>query len=336
LASYHLTADWLGAATAVSVAPLVLSVGALRYRLSVQLWATGCLLVGIGSLAVVLGIERFNVASGGPGSGVDLAPLFGPPANAIRLMILILTGMTTAYVMVRANGLLLRAGAEATQRANLARFLPSEVAPLIAQGSGDWRSGRRQRVAIVFVDLRGSTALAEDMDPAQLSVFISAFRRRIMRATTDHGGMIDKFIGDGALIVFGVPEPREDDTTRAFLCGCEILRLVERWNLKRGFDPPIRVGIGIHAGEAFCGVLGDEERLEFTILGDAVNVAARIEQATKQFGAPLLVSEAVVQEALCDAGWREVAREPLRGRSVPVGIFAPGELLPVDESQQAG
>jgi adenylate cyclase len=174
------------------------------------------------------------------------------------------------------------------------------------------------------VDLRGSTKIAEDMDPAQLSVFISSFRRRVTRAVKAYPGVIDKFIGDGAFIVFGIPEPQPGDADRAVRCGREIVRLIANWNAKRRFDPPVRVGVGIHIGEAYCGIVGDEERLEFTVLGDAVNVAARIEQATKEFNEPLLVSEAVARETDAANRWREVTREPLRGRLQPMGIFAPG------------
>ena len=119
------------------------------------------------------------------------------------------------------------------------------------------------------------------MDPTRLAVFIASFRRRVIQAAALHGGMIDKFAGDGALVLFGVPEAKPDDAARALACGRTLLDLVERWNAKRNFDPPLRIGIGVHTGEMFCGVVGDEDRLEFTVLGETVNTAARIEQATK-------------------------------------------------------
>jgi adenylate cyclase len=161
------------------------------------------------------------------------------------------------------------------------------------------------------------------MDPAHLSVFVSAFRRRVMRAAQAHGGMIDKFMGDGALLIFGVPESKPDDAQRAIQCAWEILRLVTHWNTKRRFDPPVRVGIGLHTGEAFCGVVGASERLEFTVLGDVVNVAARIEQATKRFKTSVLASDATLTRAGETTGWHEVSREAPRGRSGEVVILTP-------------
>ena len=244
---------------------------------------------------------------------VDLLSL---PANLTRTLILALTGAITALVMLRARRLLVRAVREADERASLARFLPAEIAPLMVGGTLDaWRRGRRQEVTVLFVDLRDSTALAEHMDPERLSIFVSAFRRRVMQAAQAHGGTVDKFIGDGALLVFGVPEPEPDDAKRAIGCAKEIVRLIARWNAKRHFHLPVRVGIGLHTGLAFCGVLGASERLEFTVLGDVVNVAARIEQATKRFAVPLLASDATIARADAISEWHEVSREAPRGRS---------------------
>jgi adenylate cyclase len=144
-----------------------------------------------------------------------------------------------------------------------------------------------------------------------------------MRAAEANGGVIDKFIGDGALIVFGVPQASESDAAHAIAFAHSLLTLVHRWNTKHHFDPRVRVGIGIHTGEVYCGVIGDQQRLEFTVLGDVVNVAARIEQATKQYDTPLLASEVVVAEAGQQTAWQEVGREPLRGRKQQLLILAP-------------
>ncbi|HEV2564384.1 MAG TPA: adenylate/guanylate cyclase domain-containing protein [Microvirga sp.] len=250
------------------------------------------------------------------------------PVNLVRAVMLILVGATTALVMLRARRLLHRAVTEASERASIARFLPAEIVPLM-EGSNleGWRRGRRQEVTVVFVDLRGSTALAEHMDPARLSVFISSFRRRVMQAAGTHGGVVDKFMGDGALLIFGVPQPEPDDAQRAILCAREIIRLIARWNAKRRFDPPVRVGIGLHTGEAFCGVLGAQERLEFTVLGDVVNVAARTEQMTKRFGTALVATEAAVARAGEAGEWQEVGREAPRGRSGTVRMLVPSDLV---------
>jgi len=333
----RLGANWIVIAPALWAAPLILAVGALRYRPGVQLWATGVMIAGLGLVAVAFHGSIFLPASDAtPFAANPMALDFlSLPSNLVRAVMLVLTGATTALVMLRARRLLHRAVTEASERANLARFLPAEIAPLMEGSNLEiWRRGRRQEITAVFVDLRGSTALAEHMDPARLSVFFSSFRRRVMKAAQIHGGVVDKFMGDGALLIFGIPQPEPDDARRAILCAREIIQLVDRWNAKRGFDPPVRVGIGLHTGEAFCGVLGAHERLEFTVLGDVVNVAARVEQMTKRFGTSLVATEATVARAGEAGGWQEVGREAPRGRSGTVRMLVPSDLVPTNPHEQ--
>jgi adenylate cyclase len=185
------------------------------------------------------------------------------------------------------------------------------------------RSGQRLKAALLFVDIRGSSALAEAMDPGRLAVFISSFRRRVMRAAEQHGGVVDKFIGDGALLLFGVPSETDQDAARALECGRTLFRLVERWNAKRAFDPPVQIGVGVHFGDVFCGVVGTDERLEFTVLGEPVNIAARIEQSTKTVRRDFLASREAVEAAGELDAWEEVSREPLRGVSREIVLMTP-------------
>jgi adenylate cyclase len=237
-----------------------------------------------------------------------------------------LLAMAVILVLVARQGrsLLERAVRETTLRLNLTRYLPRELAPILSEESfAGLRTGRRIPAVLLFVDIRDSSALAESMSPDRLAIFVSAFRRRVMRAAARHGGVVDKFLGDGALVLFGVPAENPTDAARALACGRMLCALVERWNEKRAFDPPVRIGIGIHRGEVFCGVVGDEDRLEFTVLGEAVNITARIEGATKALNAPFLASREAVEAAGEAEGWVEVAAEPLRGMTRTVRLMAP-------------
>lgn len=223
---------------------------------------------------------------------------------------------------------------EAARRAALSRFLPAELAPLLERGGsmeqgGGLRLGERRHAAIAFVDMRGSTTIAERADPETVAVLITGFRRCVAQAARETGGLIDKFMGDGALVVFGVPEVRADAAAGALAFAGRLEALVEVWNAASAHDP-VRIGIGVHCGEVFVGVVGDDDRLEFTVLGDAVNVAARLEQATKTFGTTTLVSQAALDAARAsDASggetwretWREVSRTALRGRSEAFPIY---------------
>ncbi|WP_457092667.1 adenylate/guanylate cyclase domain-containing protein [Microvirga sp. P5_D2] len=307
--------------------PLVLAVGALRYDVKVQLSAIGLLGLGLIVIAVTL---NHRLVMTDAGDFPEWHRLFSMPINVMRFELLILAGAATAFGIVRSRRLLSSAVKDSVGRASLARFLPAEIAPRVAAGDVDLRKGRRQRAVIVFVDIRNSTGMAEGMDPERLSQFFTAFRTRILSCVRAHHGFVDKFIGDGALILFGVPDEGSDDPGRALAFAHDLVQIVEAWNATRELPHTVRIGIGIHVGEVFCGIVGDEERMEFTVLGDAVNVASRLEQATKRYGEVILASGPVVEGSLERAAWREIGREPLAGRKEPIAIFAPAASLAMD------
>ena len=247
--------------------------------------------------------------------------------SGIALLIWVMLGGLAVSLVLFA----MSAMREARRRRTLSRFLPLELVSRLADDDGSLRTGRRQQAVIAFVDMRNSTAIAERLDPQQLSAFLSAFRRRVNRIARLHGGVVDKFIGDGALVIFGLPEVRADDATRAVAFAIDLEAVVARWNLKGSHDATVRIGIGIHCGEVFSGIIGEEARYEFTVLGDTVNVAARLEQATKAHGVQILASEAVRRASNPEAAvWREVSREPLRGRREPMTYFAVEAVDPSD------
>ncbi len=315
----------LPSAPIVWAVPLVLAVGALRYDVKVQLCAIALLALGLVGIAV--GLEHPLVMEAAGSDASAWPQLFSMPVNVMRFTLLLLAGAATALGIVRSRRLLASAVKDAVGRASLSRFLPAEIAPRLAAGDLDLRRGRRQRAVIVFVDIRDSTGMAEGMDPERLSQFFTAFRTRILTCVRRHNGVVDKFIGDGALILFGVPDEGSDDAARALTFARDLAGIVEAWNAARELPHPVRIGIGIHVGEVFCGIIGDEERLEFTVLGDAVNVASRLEQATKRYGEVVLASGAVVEGSRERQGWHEIGREPLAGRKEAIAIFAPARAL---------
>ncbi|WP_162596299.1 adenylate/guanylate cyclase domain-containing protein [Methylobacterium sp. 17Sr1-1] len=321
LGERDLPGNALPSAPIVWAIPLVLAVGALRYDVKVQLGAVALLTLGL--LAIAVGLEHQLVLDPASAGRPAWTQLFSMPVNVMRLTLILLAGAATAFGIVRSRRLLASAVRDAVGRASLSRFLPAEIAPRLAAGDAALRRGRRQRAVIAFVDIRDSTGMAEGMDPEGLSRFFTAFRTRILACVRRHHGFVDKFIGDGALILFGVPDEGGDDAARALAFAQDLVGIVEAWNETRELPRAVKIGIGIHVGEVFCGIVGDEERMEFTVLGDAVNVASRLEQATKRYGAVVLASEAAVAGSSDPAAWREVGREPLAGRKQAITIFAP-------------
>ncbi|MDF2760733.1 MAG: hypothetical protein K0S99_3368, partial [Thermomicrobiales bacterium] len=299
--------------------PLVMASAAIHYRPRLQLFVTTFYAAGLVLIVLLLGTGTVAARATALQNAVLI---FGAPPNLVRLVMLLLLGGVLVLVTVRGRALLNRAVEETVHRTSLSRFLPAEIAPLLDSAeASSLRVGRRQLATLVFVDMRDSTARAESLEPRLLSVFISAFRRRVADAARAQGGVVDKFVGDGALVVFGVPEPEPDDAARALAFASDLLVRIDRWNRKRGFEPPVRIGIGLHTGEVYCGIVGDESRIEFTVLGDAVNVASRMEDATKRYGRSILATDATIAAAEAK-GWTELGREVLRGRAQTTGIMA--------------
>lgn len=222
--------------------------------------------------------------------------------------------------MKRSRRTLTSSISESHLRTNLSRYFSPQLVEEIAATKDTTQSFRLQKAAILFADLRGFTSLAERMPPHQLAGFLNDYRRRITEPIARHGGVIDKFIGDGVMAIFGVPEPGSDDARQAVMAGVELISAIGEWRAKRLAEglPPVEIGIGIHYGDVLAGILGGEERLEYTCVGDAVNAAARIERVAADVGAALVVSADVLSSA---AGLEETVRfdslsmHVLRGRS---------------------
>jgi len=303
------------------VVPITMAAAAIHYQPRLQAYVAAVYVIGLSVLAfwgdTLSPAERRQDLS-------EIAGLFSPQANMVRLVMVFAAALILILVARQGRTLLERAVRETTLRVNLTRYLPRELAPILTeQAFASLRQGRRIPVTLLFVDIRASTFFGETMEPAQLAVFITSFRRRVLRASSLHGGVIDKFTGDGALILFGVPGAQDSDARRALACGRTLLALIERWNAKRGFTPPVRIGIGIHTGDVFCGVVGDEDRLEFTVVGETVNIASRIEQATKAAECSMLASEETVAAAGEESLWTAIAHEPLPGVTRKIALMRP-------------
>ncbi|MEM9513141.1 MAG: adenylate/guanylate cyclase domain-containing protein [Cyanobacteria bacterium P01_E01_bin.48] len=324
LANTGLSGNYAIALPPIWLAPVVLSVGALRFNPVLQAYVVLLLVCGL------VAIAGFRLDRGeGANEGISAASgfLFSWPPNVMRLMMLTLAGMVLVIASARARVLLRQAIEETRRSSNLTRYLPPQVADRLAEGGIDeLRRGQRQKAAILFVDIRGFTSLAELMTPDALSAFVSEFRRRVARAADATGGTIDKYVGDSAMVVFGLPTPNGDEAVMSLRCADRISTELAEWNKHRQHsgESPIKIGIGVHWGEVFCGAIGDEARLEFTVLGDTVNVASRLEAAAKQFGCSVVASEEVLKEAgqrLDGGDWVRLEKTTLDGRTGPVSVF---------------
>jgi len=192
--------------------------------------------------------------------------------------------------------------------------------------SGEIRrgQGRRLRAALMSVDLRDSTVLADRLPGEELVRLLDDYFEAVAGAIHSQGGEILKFVGDGVLAIFEVGSRGEREAAAAALAAAqEILRRIDVANENRDIvgQDMIRIGIGLHVGEVIYGNVGAADRLDYTAIGPAVNLVVRIEGLTKVLGSPLLVSEAFARAY--GGGLAELGRHPVRGLAEPQAIFAP-------------
>lgn len=301
--------------------PLILTFGALRFRPDIQLSMTVfvCLL----TVAIIFSNPFFEVSNETIISQMNLTHAL--PPNMIRIWLIFSTGAVVAVAVWRARGLLYRITEETEQRLNLTRFLPATVLDnLTDKAMNDLRNGREAFVVIMFLDVRGFTKMSEKIGIEKTSRFLTSFRSMIIDACEKHGGVVDKFIGDGALVIFGISTTPEEGAKSAINAATQLNKQFEHWhkNDADGFEV-INVGIGLHAGEAFLGIVGDERRVEFTVIGDNVNIASRIEQLTKTEPYSLLATHQVMQLlSEHDANWQNIGNRPIRGHEQGANVWA--------------
>jgi class 3 adenylate cyclase len=213
---------------------------------------------------------------------------------------------------------------ELDRRRGLERFLPPNVVERVIQGDPLRLGGERQTVTILFADLRGSTALAERLAPEEVVAVLNTYLRVMARCVLDAGGILDKFLGDGLMAIFGAmgdPTHGADAATRAALA---LHQQLETLNVDRGArgEPVVQFGVGVHTGDVVLGAVGLPERSDYTAIGDAVNTASRMESLTKEFQVDTVFSSDTA-EHLDGAGarLRPLGEAQIRGKAAAMRVF---------------
>ncbi|RMF12741.1 MAG: adenylate/guanylate cyclase domain-containing protein, partial [Candidatus Dadabacteria bacterium] len=214
------------------------------------------------------------------------------------------------------------------QRRVLLSYLPSPAIDRMLDEDEAGR-GRKAEAAVLFSDLRGFTSLSERVDPIELVEWMDAFFSRATATVLDELGMVDKLIGDAVLAVFGIPEALENPAERAVRCAFRLDETLQQLVRERpiGGVAAIRMGIGVHYGPLVAGSIGSDARRTFTVFGDTVNTASRLEGMTKTLGRDLIISEPVYEqlsETLRER-FEPLGRHDIRGRTD--GLFLYGCAL---------
>lgn len=219
------------------------------------------------------------------------------------------------------------------EKRRLRQSFGAYVSPGVMDGilSGDIQpvmSGERRRVCMLFSDIRDFTTISEHQTPEFVIKLLNQYFEEMTTSVHQHGGTVDKFIGDGLMGFFGAPNSLSQDVVEAgFACAADMLERLGRLNERFAAEgiEPIAIGIGLHVGEAVVGHLGSKARHEYTAIGDTVNTAARLEGLTKSLGYPVLCSKEVAAVLASSQSLAELGPQALKGRA-PIVVFgwAPG------------
>ena len=256
-------------------------------------------------------------------------------ANQLMLVIIICLSGALAWIISKRSARLVWRGANEAKQAEktkqrLGAYVSTELLDHVLSEGNDQLSGKRQDVVVLFSDLRGFTEYSESREPEGLVAELNQYFNAMLQPIQAHGGVVDKFMGDAIMAVWGVPEGRPDDSLRALQAAQAMNEALKVHNEERAAQglTPLKQGIGLHLGEAVAGDIGTPTRRQYTVVGDPVNIASRLESMTKELQTPLIVSKSVVDTAKRSGGEMPPV-EPrgtvtVRGRTQPVEIFSVG------------
>jgi len=246
--------------------------------------------------------------------------------HAARSLIVLICGMLAGAVGMQLRRQFEASIAAATARDRITNLFGQHVSPQVVErlmAEGAATNSDIRRVAVMFVDFRSFTAGARTRSPQEVVDRLDGAFAVLVEILDRHGGIVNKFLGDGFLALFGAPLEAPDAAHRAVAAAREMLAANERINMAASW--PLRMGIGIHFGEVVAGNIGSPRRKEYTVIGDTVNFAARLEALNKELNSQFLISSAV-REALGEEARDAVHRGevPIRGYEKPVSVWQLG------------
>jgi class 3 adenylate cyclase len=209
------------------------------------------------------------------------------------------------------------------QKELVRRFATSEVAEDL-QRSGFALGGKRIAGTVMFCDIRGFTGIVEQQTPEETIELLNTFYTLMFDAITSCGGVVNQMVGDGLMSIFGAPLPLADPCGSAVRAACEMVELIALLNVERsaGGKVPLKIGIGIATGDMIAGYTGTQARATYTCIGDAVNLAARLEAYTKEAGRPVLIDGETAAALSGGPALEALGEVRLKGKAAAVKVFA--------------
>ena len=213
--------------------------------------------------------------------------------------------------------------AETRVRATMARYMSSEVVEQVLAGGESELGGKTQTVSILFSDVRNFTGLSEALGARETVSLLNEYFAEMVEVVTRHGGILDKYIGDAIMALFGAPFAKPEDADHALAVGNGMLVTLRELNGRRRAEgkQPIDIGVGIATGEVVLGNIGSPSRMEYTVIGDSVNLASRLEGANKYYHSKILLDETTVQALKNGNCLREIDLLRVKGKDRPVAVY---------------
>ncbi|MGH6954136.1 MAG: adenylate/guanylate cyclase domain-containing protein, partial [Alphaproteobacteria bacterium] len=238
-----------------------------------------------------------------------------------QLIVILIVSGVLAGVVGRSRRLVRSQTRAARERTNLARYFSPNMVEALVRSDQPLGRGRSQEIAVLFADIQGFTRLAENEAPERVLDLLREFHRRAADEVFAHDGTLDKYIGDAVMATFGTPARGRRDASNALACARAMRHAMAAWSDERRTSglAPVSIGVGVHFGPAVLGDVGDERRLEFTVIGDTVNVASRLERLTRELRADIVVSQDLVDAVHAESG----------GKAPDLSGFEPGEARPI-------
>ncbi len=208
-------------------------------------------------------------------------------------------------------------------RSTMSRYMTKEIADKLMEEGEDALGGTEQQASILFSDIKGFTAFSERTGAAETVAMLNDYFTVMVDMVMNHGGILDKYMGDGMMAVFGAPFPGEQDADNAIKSALGMFRALEEFNEGRegAGKETIDIRVGLNTGQVVSGNIGSARRMDYTVIGDGVNLAARLEGASKAYGTRLLISEFTVAELHHEYALRRVDRLRVQGKEKPVNIY---------------
>jgi adenylate cyclase len=307
----------MGAVPALGfVAPLLYFVFIILSTLRLDFWLST--FTGFVAATELLGLALFHPAARAAGGDPTLTAGFLISRSAVIFACGVLAGAVGVQLRRQFEASI----AAATARDHVTNLFGQHVSPQVVDrllAAGSTTSSDARQVAVMFVDIRGFTAAARTRAPQEVVDRLDAAFAVLVEIVDRNGGIVNKFLGDGFLALFGAPFDDPDAARRAVTAAREMLAAIEQHKVRS--DWPLRIGIGLHFGNVVAGNVGSPRRKEYTVIGDTVNLASRIEGLNKQFGSQLLISDAVRQAIGQDVDAIPLGDVPIRGYEQPVRVW---------------